>query len=252
MSDIFKSQWGLTFGGGGAKGSAHIGVVKYLQDNGFEPHAITGNSIGSFIAAMYAFKFTHQEMKEAFLGLEPFKLSFLRPTQFGVMKNSSLYNVLTNHFGKKTRIENSHIPLGIHTTNIVTGKPHPIYSGNLIDAVMSSCCVPGLYIPTYTEEEVLVDGGLTENVPISLLKNFNVEKIVAINLNGHTNYSRPRNVMDVLANSFDIAIDHTTRTQLKEADKVLDLDLSEYNRFVIGDVDNIISLSYDLMASEFS
>lgn len=254
MKDILKHKWGIAFGGGGAKGSAHIGIVKYLQENNISPDVISGNSIGSLIAAMFAFKLSHKEIKEAFLELQPFKLSFLRPTPLGVMKNHSIYDVLTNHFGKKTKIEDAIIPLGIHTTNIVTGLPHPLYSGNLIDAVLSSCCVPALYIPSISEEEetILVDGGLTENVPISHLKNLGAEKTVAVNLNGHSNYSRPKNIMDVLTNSFDIAIDHTTRSQLEHADKVINLDLTKYSRFVISDVDEIIEFGYQTIANELN
>lgn len=252
MKDILNQKWGLAFGGGGAKGSAHIGIVKYLQENDIEPHAISGNSIGSLIAAMYAFRLSHREIKEAFLELEPFKLTFLRPTPLGVMRNHSVYNVLTNHFGRKTKIEDAQIPLAIHTTNIVTGQPHPLLEGNLIEAVMSSCCVPGLYIPNESDEVILVDGGLTENVPISVLPKLGAEKTVAINLNGHSSYTRPKNVMDVLANSFDIAIDHTTRTQLREADFVFDLDLSKYSRFMIDNVDEMIELAYSTIKQDIS
>jgi NTE family protein len=129
--------------------------------------------------------------------------------------------------------------------------PHPLYEGNLINAVISSCCVPGIYIPPYTEDKILVDGGLTENVPISLLRKFGVQKTVAINLNGQTKYTRPKNVMSVVANSLDIAIDHITKNQLKEADLVFNLDLSSYNRFVIEKVDEIIDYSYQQCIEKF-
>ncbi|MCP4915046.1 MAG: patatin [Oligoflexia bacterium] len=249
--NILNKDWGIAFGGGGAKGSAHIGIVKYLQETNAKPYAISGCSIGAFVAAMYAFGISHQEIKEAFLELEPFKLAFLKPTPLGVMKNKSLHNALLNHFGHKTKIEDAKIPLGIHTTNIVTGKPYPLYEGNLIEAVLSSCCVPGLYIPNQQEDKILVDGGLTENVPLSLLSDLGAEKTIAVNLNGHTVYSRPKNVLDVLTNSFDIAIDHTTRTQLLEADVVFNLDLSMYSRFQIENVDEIITKGYDIAKEEF-
>lgn len=251
MKEIINQKWGVAFGGGGAKGSAHIGFVKYFQKSKLEPHAISGNSIGSFIAAMYAFKFSHKEIREAFLELEPFKITFLRPTAFGIMKNSSLYNVLLKHFEKGVCIEDSEIPLGIHTTDIVTGKPNPLFKGDLIKAIISSCCVPGIYIPIVQEEKILVDGGLTENVPISLLKTLGAKKTIALDLNGQSTYSRPKNVMDVMTNSFDIAIDHTTRTQLAKASKVFSLDLTMYSRFVIQDVDEIIDRAYKLCSDSF-
>jgi NTE family protein len=115
-------------------------------------------------------------------------------------------------------------------TDICTGEPVVIKEGGLAEALMVTSCVPGIFSPCKRGERLLVDGGVVENVPVSPLKEMGAEVVLGVDLNGARTYDLPGNIIDVLLNAFDIAIDTTTRIQLEKADIVIELDLARYSR----------------------
>jgi len=102
--------------------------------------------------------------------------------------------------------------------------------GNLADAGCASLAVPGVFVPVEVNGRTLVDGGIVENVPVSLLEDLGAGIIVGIDLNGVKKYPEPSGMIDVLSNAVDICIDLKTRDQLKRADIVISLDLTHYSR----------------------
>jgi NTE family protein len=129
------------------------------------------------------------------------------------------------------QIEDALTPLAICTTDITTGEQVIFQKGSLVDAICASVAVPGLYIPVEINGRMLVDGGITENVPISILEKMGAGITIGIDLNGVSKYPHPQDFVQVMGNAFDIAIDLRTRDQLKDADICLSLDLSKYSRF---------------------
>lgn len=235
---------GIAFGGGGAKGAAHIGVVKYLEQKNLPISAVSGSSIGAFVAAMVAFNKSYLQIRNAFLQLEPFSIKALRREKLGLMENISLLQVLQNNFSPGTKIEDAPIPLAIHASDIETGDSVQLNQGNLIEAVMASSCVPGFYLPKEIDGRLLVDGGLTENVPVSVLRKMGADYLIGISLNGLSKYSKPANMLDVIGNAMDIAIDRQTKEQLKEADMVINLDLSHFNRLKVDNIDEMMEVAH--------
>src|SRR5690606_36419600 len=97
-------------------------------------------------------------------------------------------NMLERHLPKDAMIENAPLPLVLHATDLLTGSAVALTRGPVIKAVLASACIPGLYIPQEWEEMLLVDGALTENVPLSGLKSLGTHLNIAVNLNGHFGY----------------------------------------------------------------
>ncbi|MFP5519977.1 MAG: patatin-like phospholipase family protein [Bdellovibrionia bacterium] len=242
---------GLALGGGGARGSAHLGVLKHFEEIKVRPDCIAGTSAGAIIASLYAFeiptKIIHEEIKK----LKPATATGLRFGELGLVENVSLRKMLESLLGKDCKIEDAKIPLAIHVTNCETGIGENLTQGSVIDAVMASSCVPGLYVPPLIDNKIYVDGGLTENVPFSALKALGANKTIGINLNGMMSYERPEGALDVISNALDIAIDSQTKKQLEKFDDVLNIDLRGFSRTSASQAEALIEKGYAAAKSHF-
>ncbi|MCO4755456.1 MAG: patatin-like phospholipase family protein [Bacteriovoracaceae bacterium] len=231
----FNTKIGLALGGGAAKGIAHIGVLKAFEEENVEISYLSGTSIGGLVAAYYAFGKSADEIMK--LGKE---LSFSKVANFtlrkrGFFTTDSLEEIVLRDLGE-VNIEDSKIPLAIVATDIKTGEKVVFKHGRLASAICASAAVPGAYVPVEYQGRLLVDGGITENVPVSVVEEMGAGITVGIDLNGVHKYPDPQDFMGVLGNAFDIAIDLRTRDQLKKADIVVSLDLSNYSR--LGNIEN--------------
>ena len=222
---------GLALGGGGARGIAHLGVLRHLEEIGLKPDILAGTSAGAIIASLYAFKVPLNEIEEEISKLKPMELSALRIPKLGLIENTGVIDLFKRKLGQDCQIQQAHIPLAIKATDVISGQSYLMTKGPLLSAVLASCCVPGVYVPVERDDRLLVDGGLTENVPVSALEFLGAHIKIAVNLNGNESYPKPKGILDILANSLDISIDHQTREQLEDADIVISMDLSKYGRF---------------------
>jgi NTE family protein len=226
----FNTSIGLALGGGAAKGIAHIGVLKAFEEEGLKISYLSGTSIGSLVAAYYAFGKSIEEITA--VGEQ---LTFKSITSFSWRKTGGFFTtdavrqMIIRDLGD-VRIEDANIPLAICTTDIVTGEQVAFEKGSLVDAVCASVAVPGVFAPVEIDGRILVDGGIVENVPVSLLEDLGAGISVAVNLNGIKQYPIPDGMLDVVSNAIDICMDLKTREQIKKADVVISLDLSAFNR----------------------
>jgi len=226
----FNTSIGLALGGGAAKGIAHIGVLKAFEEEGVEISYLSGTSIGSLVAAYYAFGKTIDELIEVGKQLDFKKMtSFSWRSTGGFFTTNAIKEMILRDLGD-VHIEDASIPLAICTTDIVSGAQVVLEKGSVADAVCASVAVPGIFSPVEINGRKLVDGGIVENVPVSLLDDLGAGILVAVDLNGVQSYPVPDGMLDVLGNAIDICMDQKTRDQLKQADIVISLDLSRFNR----------------------
>ena len=247
----FNTSIGLALGGGAAKGIAHIGVLKAFEEEKVEISYLSGTSIGALVAAYYAFGKSADDILE--LGEQ---LSFKRMTSFNLIKMGGLFTtdqirtMIHRDLGDVS-IESAKIPLAICTTDIISGEQVVFEKGNLADAVCASVAVPGVFVPVKVNGRTLVDGGIVENVPVSLLEDLGAGIIVGIDLNGVIKYPEPSSMLDVLSNAVDICMDLKTRDQLKRADIVISLDLTHYSRSDNTDcIDKLVQEGYHPMKAK--
>jgi NTE family protein len=225
---------GIALGGGSALGFAHIGVLKALEENGIVVDCISGTSAGAVIGALYAFGISFKDIEDEASSLNWKKLAKIHPSAMGITTNLAIREVLEKHIGKDADIADAKISLAIVTTDIETGAKIIFRAGNVIDAVLASSCLPGLFAPVEVDGCLLVDGGITENVPLSPLKGMGADITIGVNLLRYRKYSRPKNIMGVLVNSFDM-INHRISSQLKfnDVNILIEPNLSNY---YMGDI----------------
>jgi len=225
---------GLALGGGSALGFAHLGVLKSLEENNISIDFISGTSVGAIMAAFYAFSVPFRDIEKESEILNWRKIAKISPSSLGISSNANLRKLLEKYIGKKTDIEEASIPLAVVATDIETGSKVVFRSGNAVDAILASSSLPGLFAPVEISGCMLIDGGMVENVPVSVLKDSGADIIVGVNLLKHRKYARPKNIIDVLTNSFDMVnrriSDHAKQDYV---DILMEPDLSNY---YMGDI----------------
>lgn len=196
---------GVALGGGFARGLAHIGVLKVLEEEKIPIDFIAGTSVGSVIGAAYASGVCAKELEEI-AGLVRFK-DFSRWTlsRFGLFSNDKMALFLTKVLRCKT-FEQLRIPLAVTATDIITGEPAVFTTGDLVDPVRASCAYPGMFLPVNINGRLLVDGLLAHGVPSTPLRDMGADRVIAIYLSAHwVKPKGPRHVFDLIGQCFSIA-----------------------------------------------
>ena len=225
---LFNTTIGLALGGGAAKGVAHIGVLKALEDADIEVDYIAGTSVGAMIAALYAFKVDVETIGSLARRLTMSKVTSFKLNKTGFFSTESLRELMLEYVGD-VAIEDAAIPLSIVATDINSGEEIILTSGSVVDAVCASAAIPGIYIPIEINGRTLVDGGLVQNVPIEALQTAGAGVTIASHLNSVSHYQEISHVLDVMRNAFEIAVSQHTQDQLKEADLLISMDLSDFS-----------------------
>jgi len=235
---------GLALGGGAVLGASHIGVLKALKELEIPIHYVAGTSIGAFVAAFYAFDKTWKEIEEIALKLKWIDISGLSISQYGLLSNEKLGELITEYLGDK-KMEQASIPLAMVATDISNGKKVVLKKGSVAEAAMASTAIPGIFKPLEIEGKLLVDGGIVENVPIHTLKDMGADYIIGVDLNAKHSYKKPDNIVDVMINSFHFTLQASTKLQTKDADLLVQPDLSSFNRSDMDQVEDLIEKGYE-------
>jgi NTE family protein len=176
---------GLALGGGAARGWAHIGVLRALEENGIQPSVIAGTSIGAVVGACYAADrlatieaFATSLTRRRVVGLLDFRLR-----GSGLIRGEKLRRLLDADFGG-TSIESLRYRFCAIATEISTGHEIWLTRGSLVPAVCSSYALPGIFDPVRVGGRWLMDGALVNPVPITAARALGADMVIAINLGG--------------------------------------------------------------------
>ncbi|MFW5973527.1 MAG: patatin-like phospholipase family protein [Bacteroidota bacterium] len=172
---------GLALGGGGMKGWAHLGVISVLEEEGLRPNMIAGSSAGALIGAYYAFGYSFEDMLRFMREQRTMSLFSLRFDGLGLLNNEALREYLYRHFGDAT-FDDLEIPFFVICTDIETGREVVLQRGSVVEAILASSAMPGIFAPVSIDGHILVDGGLCNNVPVSVLVAHGARYTVAVRL----------------------------------------------------------------------
>lgn len=220
---------GLALGGGFARGLAHIGVLKVLEENHIPVDFVAGTSVGSVIGAMYCSGVSAKELEEI-AQLVRFK-DFARWTlsRLGFASNDRMTQLL-ERFLKAKNFEELRLPLAVSATDFATGEAVTFRSGPLADAVRASCAYPGMFLPVEVNGRLLVDGMLAHAVPTEPLREIGAERVIAVYLSANwVNLDGPRHVFDVIGQCFSIAQQRMCSLWQPSADLILQPDVRGFS-----------------------
>lgn len=262
---------GLTLSGGGAKGAAHIGVLKVMEEVGIPIDCIAGTSMGSIIGAMYSLGYTPDEMEEIIRAIEwneyisdyidrssmsfetKKKDSFLwTEIPFNSAKNIKIRNSLPGGFVNGNNILNLFnslcvgyndemnfnklpIPFACVATDIVTGEQVDFHRGVLPQCLRASMAIPGVFAPVRIGDKVLIDGGMLDNFPVDVCKEMGADIVIGVSVSNKYKPADEVNTLPQLAEMLTVLVTQNKAGENRELCRI----------YIHPDVEGYSSLSFD-------
>ncbi len=252
---------GIALGGGGARGLAHIGVLKVLDREKIPIHSITGCSMGAVVGGLYAYfgnaleveKFVDDAMKNpkfAHLNIDNLSEDQNRKKDEGFInkltefvqdriaalrairevsiinqeETDNIFSLIPNPKIKSLKIKFSAI-----ATDLLTGEEINFTKGNLRDVLRASSAIPGVFPPVKLSGKLLVDGSASESVPVSKVKEFCSDRILAVDVTRSIDLPGPlNNAIEIVFRTQDISSYHLSKERLKEADLIISPGVKQY------------------------
>ena len=219
---------GVALGGGFARGMAHIGVLKVLEQEGIPVRIIAGTSVGALIGACYCSGLSIEELEKVARSVRFTTFARWTVSRYGFASNDRMMQFLNRTLKVKT-FEELRIPLGITATDFNTGEGVVFHSGSMVDPVRASCAYPGMFLPVEIRGRWLVDGMLSHPVPTSPLHEMGADRIIAVHLRGQwSKDGAPRHLFDVIGQSFAIAQDQMSHLWRGAADVIVEPDVAGF------------------------
>ena len=181
---------GLALSGGGARGLAHIGVLKVLEQEGIPIDFLAGTSMGGVIAAAYA-----SGLSVDYIEKEALRMGRLRNLitlldrslpRRGLVEGQKVQEYLTTHLGDKT-FEEMKIPLSLVAVDLISGQEVVLNSGSVVDAVRATVSLPGVFAPFRLGDYLLVDGGVLNNLPADVVRHTGADVVIAVDVSTGVN-----------------------------------------------------------------
>ena len=175
---------GLALGSGAARGWAHLGVIRALEQAGIEVEVIVGTSMGAFVGAAYAAG-QLERLEEVALGMQwrtVLGLLDIRLRHAGLIDGVRVESFVREHV-RSIRFDELHIPFAAVATDIFEAERVVLDRGDLIRAVRASISLPGIFTPVEHEGRLLMDGGLVDPVPVSVARAMGADRVIAVDLN---------------------------------------------------------------------
>ena len=219
---------GLALGGGFARGIAHVGVLKVLEEENIPVHIVAGTSVGALIGASYCSGLSPTELEGVARSARFTTFARWTLSRYGFASNDRMIAFLTRTLKVKT-FEELRIPLGVTATDFNTGEGVVFHSGSLIEPIRASCAYPGMFLPVNIRGRWLVDGMLSHPVPSQPLREMGAERVLAVHLRGQwARNGAPRHLFDVIGQSFAIAQDRMAPLWRGAADLVIEPDVAAF------------------------
>ena len=277
-----RPKIGLVLSGGGARGAAHIGVLKALEEHRIPVDVIVGTSMGSIVGGLYSAGISPEELeyiveftdwdealssspkrdllsyrrksddRKYLLGFEMgIKDSKVRLPQ-GLISGNKLSFILRSEVLRAENVkhfDNLAIPFRAVTTNIETGGMVVIEDGDLSTALRASMAVPGAFTPVNRDGELLVDGGLVSNLPVEIAKHLGVDHVIAVNI-GSEIYSLEKlgSIVGLSVQTVNVLIQQNidrSVAALEPGDVLIKPQLGEFSAANFADASSLIPIGYE-------
>ena len=224
------STLGLTLGGGGAFGAAHVGVLQVLEERGIRPGIATGTSSGALVAAAYAAGFGAAQIDRAARGFRWSSIARLSfAPRWGLLDTRALTDSLREITGGDPLIEDLPRRFGAVTTDVRTREALTIDSGALSTALRATIAVPGLLPPVRVDGRLLADGGMVDNVPVAATRALGADRVIVVRL--HAKWENVR-MMRTVTRTADLVDDPSVVLIQPEMERMAQWTMSDVPRLI--------------------
>lgn len=222
----------LVLGGGGAKGFAHVGVIRVLEQEKIPIHMIVGTSAGSLIGGIYAanpdsFQLEWMAYKIERDDILDFSIVY---SKLGPVQGVKLESFVDQNV-KVKRIEDTKIPFTPIATDLNTGETITLEKGPLAKAIRASSAIPGIFVPVVYDNRTLVDGAITNNAACDIARRKGADVIIVVNLQKDVTNYKIESLIDIIAQSVSIMMRETSASKLRYADVVIEPDTKGISTF---------------------
>lgn len=241
---------GFALGSGGSRGIAHIGFLQAMEEEGIVPDYISGCSMGSVVGMAYAAGMSPANMRDVAFSLKMIDLIDLTKKPGGLFDTRKIRKLLIKQVGD-IEFDSLKIPFRCVAVDLRAQEVVEMSEGNVIDAVIASSSIPGVFKPTEKDGMRLIDGGVLERVPVKALQNMGAKQIVAVDVLGQK-ACRPKcpNAMGMLLDVFDIMDNHRTarckNDQHNHIDIWLEPDLGMMSQYSLKGVQTAYEKGYEI------
>lgn len=235
---------GVAMSGGGARGFAHIGALKALEEAGLKPDIIAGVSAGSVAGAFYASGMPLDEILPLFSSMK-----FSDFCSFSISKGEGVFSLskFKNFIEKTTgveRLEDLKIPTYVGVTDFDHGIPAEFHSGSLGERIMASCSIPIVFKPVRIDGTYYVDGGVLRNLPAWIIRN-KCERLIGINCSPLTTFHYKKSVIDIAIRTYQLMAKANQLEDMMMCDKVIITpELASYQVFNLKDINKAYLSGY--------
>lgn len=237
---------GLVLSGGGARGIAHIGVLKALEEHNIYPSYIAGTSAGAIVGGLYAGGCSWQQILEFFKNTQLFTFTNYAKSKPGILDTEKFYKQF-NTYLPVDDYKALKIPLLVTATNLLDGTLKVFDSGPLIKTILASAAVPGIFAPVEIGNGYYADGGILNNFPVDLLQK-KCDKIVGVYVNPFQKIKKEglKHVYNIMERSYHIMMANETSLKFNACDILIKPDrMQEFSSFSLNNMDILFNLGYE-------
>ncbi|MFA4858835.1 MAG: patatin-like phospholipase family protein [Candidatus Margulisiibacteriota bacterium] len=223
-----RKKVGLALGGGVARALAHIGVLKVIERHKIPIHYIAGTSMGALIAALYAAGISPAKIERIAARTSWAQILRFSFSSSGPFSGEGIYRFMEYRLGKNKQFKDLKIPLRIVATDLKSGKPYVFAEGEVARAVQASATFPGVFLPVREKGVLLVDGGIVNNVPSSVVREMGANFVIAVDaVPKEELIDDPKNVLQVAGRAVDLILRKLSEEGRRQADILIEPDFDE-------------------------
>jgi NTE family protein len=246
MTDLLekkKYKLGLALSGGGARGFAHPGAMKAIEDFGLKPDIISGTSAGALAGVFYADGYAPEEIMQVFIGKDFREFANIQVPVAAIFGTSGFRRFLKKYLHAKN-FEDLYIPLKVVTTNLDEGKSVVFDKGPIVDAVVASCSIPIVFNPVVINGINYVDGGIFKNFPVSTIRSA-CDKIIGVNVSPLVSKKYNKTIMHIAERSYHYMSRTNTLLDRTLCDVLVEItDLAYFNTFDLINAEKFFKIGY--------
>lgn len=236
---------GIALSGGGAKGFAHVGALKALQENGIRPEAIAGVSAGAIVAVLYSAGVSVEEMLKMFTDTKFHDFCEFTVKGGGFFKIDRFKSFIREALGSYTKIEELPIPVYIGATDLDNGRAAVFDKGDIVEAVAASCSIPILFRPVEIEGVRYVDGGVLRNMPSWILRD-KCDCLIGVNCSPLPDDKHKNRVVDVALRTYRLMLRANVKDDMKLCDLAVETtEIASYRVFNLKEIKQVFNTGYN-------
>lgn len=244
MTSGKQYKLGIALSGGSARGFAHVGALKAIEEAGLKPDVLAGVSAGSIVAVLYASGISPDNIMKLFSDQSLKSLIGFNLKSGGIFNIDKMRRLIMKAIAPCKTFSDLKIPVYIGVTNLDTGKWEVMNEGTIADRMVASCSIPILFKPVKINGSNYVDGGVLRNLPSSAIRD-KCETLIGINVSPMNPLKKPNSIIDVALRTYDLMAKSNQNPDMEICDLTVVLrEISSYQLFNLNDINKVFTSGY--------